>query len=178
MRILSLDLGTTTGWCVDTQNGTVDYGSSCFSVKNHRFSSVSMKFVYFRNWLNEMYEHKFDLLYYEAVVAHKGVDASHCYGGFLAMLQEWCLRRNIPFEGVPVGTIKKYITGNGGAKKQEVIEAVQKLGFNPGDDNAADAIALYLYSKNVRLGENQCKKPNKISKKQQPKKNSCVALKK
>lgn len=151
MRVLALDLGTTSGYCVDKLAGGVEYNNVHFGVKNHRFSSVSMKFVYFRNWLDEIYEHKFELLFFEAVVAHSGVEASHCYGGFLAMLQEWCLRREIPFEGVPVGTIKKHITGHGAAKKEDVIRAVKLLGYNPQDDNVADAIAIYDYAHNVKL---------------------------
>lgn len=151
MRILALDLGTTTGWCVDTIDNSIEYGSISFAVKNRKFNSPSLRFVYFREWLNEMYENKFDIVYYEMVMAHKGVHASHCFGGFLAILQEFCLCRGVPFEGVPVGTIKKYITGNGAAKKWEVIEAVEKLGYTPDDDNAADAVALFEYAYNIKF---------------------------
>jgi hypothetical protein len=44
--------------------------------------------------------------------------------------------------GVPVGTIKRHATGNGNANKQAVIAAVRALGFDPADDNEADALAL------------------------------------
>ena len=43
---------------------------------------------------------------------------------------------------VPVGTIKRHVTGKGNADKQAVIAAVKALGFNPADDNEADALAL------------------------------------
>ena len=34
------------------------------------------------------------------------------------------------------------MTGKGNADKKAVIEAVRRLGFNPSDDNEADALAL------------------------------------
>ena len=52
----------------------------------------------------------------------------------------------IPYQGVPVGTIKRHITGKGNADKQEVIAAVRERGFSPADDNEADAIALLLWA--------------------------------
>jgi Holliday junction resolvasome RuvABC endonuclease subunit len=43
---------------------------------------------------------------------------------------------------LPVGTIKRHATGNGNASKEAVIAAVRSLGFDPADDNEADALAL------------------------------------
>ena len=43
---------------------------------------------------------------------------------------------------MPVGTIKRHVTGKGNADKEAVIEAVRRLGFAPADDNEADALAL------------------------------------
>ena len=58
------------------------------------------------------------------------------------ILTAWCEANRIPYQGVPVGTIKRHITGKGNADKQAVIDAVRKLGFAPADDNEADALAL------------------------------------
>lgn len=73
---------------------------------------------------------------------HVSTDSSHVYGGFLATLSAWCEHRDLPYEGVPVGTIKRYVTGKGNANKQAVTVAVRALGYRPEDDNEADAIAL------------------------------------
>lgn len=63
----------------------------------------------------------------------------------------WAEDNNIPCVGVPIGTIKKYATGKGRAKKEEVIQACNEK-FNTnldpndnGSDNAADA-AFVLYA--------------------------------
>lgn len=55
-----------------------------------------------------------------------------------------CTEFSIRCDGVPVGTIKKGMTGNGRASKQDIINATRSCGFKPFDDNEADAIALLL----------------------------------
>ncbi|MBM3273404.1 hypothetical protein FJY94_09270, partial [Candidatus Kaiserbacteria bacterium] len=57
-------------------------------------------------------------------------------------LTAWCEHHQIPYQGVPVGTIKKHATGKGNAGKAEMIAAAKALGFAPVDDNHADALAL------------------------------------
>ena len=48
------------------------------------------------------------------------------------ILTAWCEHHGIPYQGVPVGTIKRHIAGKGNADKQAVIDAVRRLGFAPG----------------------------------------------
>jgi hypothetical protein len=52
----------------------------------------------------------------------------------------------VPYQGVPVGTIKRFATGRGNANKTAMIAAMQARGFHPGDDNEADALALLLWA--------------------------------
>lgn len=52
----------------------------------------------------------------------------------------------IPYQGVPVGTIKRHVTGKGNADKQAVIAAIKARGYAPVDDNEADAIAILLWA--------------------------------
>ena len=67
------------------------------------------------------------------------------YGG-LATLTAWCEQHGVPYQGVPVGTIKRYAAGKGNADKEAVIAAVRARGFSPADDNEADAIAILLWA--------------------------------
>lgn len=60
----------------------------------------------------------------------------------LGHLTAWCEHHNIPYQGVPVGTIKKHATGKGNAGKDEMITSVRERGHTPVDDNEADALAL------------------------------------
>jgi hypothetical protein len=79
---------------------------------------------------------------------HAGTDASHIYGGLMATLTAWAELRGVPYEGVPVGTIKRHATGKGNADKDAMIAAARARarGFSPADDNEADAIALLLWA--------------------------------
>jgi Holliday junction resolvasome RuvABC endonuclease subunit len=64
----------------------------------------------------------------------------------MATLTAWAELRGVPYEGVPVGTIKRHATGKGNAPKEDVIRAVRAQGFLPKDDNEADALALLAWA--------------------------------
>ena len=83
---------------------------------------------------------------FEGVRRHVGTDAAHIYGGLLATLTSWCEQHGIAYQGAPVGTIERFISGKGNADKAAVIAAVRARGFQPADDNEADAIAILLWA--------------------------------
>jgi hypothetical protein len=136
-NILAVDLGTTTGWAIKNEYGIT---SGSMSFKQDRFAGGGMRYLQFQRWLDEL--PKVNIVYFEEVRRHLGVDAAHAYGGFLGTLTAWCEDKNIPYQGIPVGTIKRFITGKGNASKLEVIEVIKALGYRPIDDNEADALSL------------------------------------
>lgn len=143
MSILALDLGTTTGWAMMRADGVVS-GSQSF--KSGRFEGGGMRFLKFRRWLDALRaDGEIKEVAYEEVRRHLGVDAAHAYGGYLAHLTAWCEHYRIPYQGVPVGTIKKHATGKGNASKEEMIQAAVRDGHSPVDDNEADALHLLRY---------------------------------
>lgn len=103
-----------------------------------------MRFLRFKRWLTEIKQScdDIDCLHFEEVRRHVSTDAAHAYGGFLATLTAWCEHHQIPYQGVPVGTIKKHATGKGNASKEEMVASAQARGHAPTDDNEADALAL------------------------------------
>jgi hypothetical protein len=150
--ILALDLGTTTGWAMRLADGSVVSGTMEF--KPGRYEGGGMRFLRFRSWLDhlEFAAKKIDLLHFEEVRRHAGTDAAHIYGGFLAHLTAWCELKHIPYQGVPVGTIKRHATGKGNAGKEAVIAAMRSKGFNPEDDNEADALAILSWAIDTQGG--------------------------
>jgi len=140
--LLALDLGTTTGWALRDRDGSVASGRESF--KPQRFEGGGMRFLRFKRWLTEIKQStdRLDAVYFEEVRRNAGVDAAHAYGGFMAHLTAWCEHHDIPYQGVPVGTIKKHATGKGNAGKDDMIAAFVRRGFTPVDDNEADALAL------------------------------------
>lgn len=151
-NILCLDLGTKTGWSMSssTESGLeFEWGIQDFSTR--RCDGAGMRYLKFRDWLHHMYD-KFEPIheiYFEEVSFSGWRNSASTYGGFLSTLTIWCENHQIPYQGVPVSTIKKYITGKGNADKKMVIEAVRNKGYNVQDDNEADAMALSLYTRRI-----------------------------
>ena len=140
--ILALDLGTTTGWAIRGYDGLITSGTVSF--KPGRYDGGGMRYLRFTNWLTEIdrLSGPISAIWFEEVRRHLGTDAAHVYGGLMASLTSWGELRGLPYEGVPVGTIKRHSTGHGNANKQTMIAAARARGYSPADDNEADAIAI------------------------------------
>jgi Holliday junction resolvasome RuvABC endonuclease subunit len=63
---------------------------------------------------------------YEEVRGHLGTDAAHIYGGFQAILTDYCEEEGIPYNAYPVGTVKKFATGKGNASKKKMVKAANE----------------------------------------------------
>ena len=150
--LLALDLGQSTGWALRTAEGLITSGTAQF--RPGRFEGGGMPFLRFRVWLQELHETAGGIgaVLFEEVRRHIGTSAGHLYGGWLAILSTWCEEHSVPYEGVPVGTIKRHATGKGNASKDEVIAAMRGRGFAPADDNHADALALLDWALTHRAG--------------------------
>lgn len=115
--VLALDLGTATGWALRQRDGTTTSGTQHF--KPQRFEGGGMRFLRFKRWLTELRAAAGDIgaVYFEEVRRHTGVDAAHVYGGLMAHLTAWCEQHQVPYQGVPVGAIKRHVAGRGNAGK-------------------------------------------------------------
>lgn len=138
--LLALDIGSKTGFAAHSVGG-ITSGTQAFV--NDRFSGGGMRFLKFEKWLDTMVRP--EQVIFEEVRRHAGTDAAHVYGGLVAVLTKFCEHHKIPYAAVPVGTIKKFWTGKGNASKNMMIGEAKKRGFNPEDDNEADALALLHY---------------------------------
>ena len=150
--LMALDLGTTTGWALSPPGGPIASGTVSF--RPSRYDGGGMRYLRFRNWLNQLPQggDVIQAVFFEEVRRHVGTDAAHVFGGLLATLTAWCEEHGIAYQGVPVGTIKRHITGKGNADKAAVIAAVRARGFNPTDDNEADALAILLWATKTQGG--------------------------
>ena len=150
--ILALDLGTTAGWAMRLADGAIVSGTMGF--RPGRYEGGGMRFLRFRSWLDALDTQASGIgtVFFEEVRRHAGTDAAHVYGGFLAHLTAWCEMGHIPYQGVPVGVIKRHVTGKGNAGKEAIIAAVTAKGHRPTDDNEADAIAILLWAIDTQGG--------------------------
>lgn len=144
--ILALDLGTTTGWALRAADGLITSGTVSF--RPSRYDGGGMRYLRFRAWLDSLAVDvgRPGAIHFEEVRRHAGTDAAHIFGGLLATLTAWAEMHSVPYQGVPVGTIKRHVAAKGNADKAAVMAAVRARGFTPADDNEADAIAILLWA--------------------------------
>lgn len=141
--ILAIDPGTNCGFAIRDSSGVVVSGT--WKLKGGRFEGGGMRFLRLKKKIEEAHTlSQFKEVYFEEVRGHKGVDAAHIYGGIVAVLTSFCEDMAIPYQGIPVGTIKKRATGKGNSKKELVLAAARAKWpeQNIKDDNQADALWL------------------------------------
>lgn len=142
MKILAIDPGTHCGYALSPfESGVWD-----LSVKRHE--GGGMRFVKLRNFLIKATV-GLDMVVYEEVRGHKGVDAAQVYGGIVAVISEFCEVNQFPYQGVPVGTIKKFATGKGNSNKEVMLAAARAKWpeVKIVDDNQADALWILAWAK-------------------------------
>jgi len=98
----------------------------------------------FRSLIEDLLSEGVTSVSYERVRRHRGVEAAHAYGGYLAVLWLTCHDAGIPISNiinVTVQQIKKCATGQGNAEKDDVGgQAMVRWCHIPEDDNEADAL--------------------------------------
>jgi Holliday junction resolvasome RuvABC endonuclease subunit len=135
-NILALDIATKTGWRTKTSSGVWD-------LKPNRGESEGMRVVRFKSKVKELILlENINLVAYERPAGmHKSsiMVASEMVG----VLKDLCIEMNVELSCYSASEIKKFATGKGNASKELMIDDAIKKGFNPKDDNEADAIHLY-----------------------------------
>ena len=135
-NLLALDIATNTGWKTKTASGVWN-----FALK--RGESYGMRVVKFKAKVREIIElDRINIVVYERPAGqHKAsiMVASEMIG----VLNDLCIELGIDISTYSASEIKKFATGKGNANKDLMIQSAIDLGFNPKDDNEADAIHLY-----------------------------------
>jgi Holliday junction resolvasome RuvABC endonuclease subunit len=132
--VLALDIATKTGYSLPKISGTYDMSFAEYD---------GAKFAAFSAWLANMIdEHNPDIIALESPFM-RGAHTRLLFG-LAAVAHMMAVFHKKKATERSVQAIKKYATGNGNVKKIEVFQAIKDKGFNPLDDNEADAIALRL----------------------------------
>lgn len=143
---LSLDLGSTCGYCYAKNGVIIDSGEVTLSAKD---THPGHRWLRFQNWLAK-YRDVDEILFEDIMFFGKnGVLACRVYSGLLAVLQIFSLAQGIRMASLTPGQIKKDFTGAGNATKDVMCEVATNLGWKngvagtPTKNNEADAIALF-----------------------------------
>ena len=152
MRILGLDCGLKTGWCIFEKGKVVESGVEDF--KPRRGSSNGMLFLEYRRWLSmimlpkpgqETKKKAFDLIVYEQ--SHmRGAAPTELQVNMTGRVQEIAAGMKIDFVPVHTATLKKSATDKGKASKEDMKKAASRiLGRVCESDDEADAVLLAQY---------------------------------
>jgi crossover junction endodeoxyribonuclease RuvC len=142
--IVGIDPATACGWALLTDGGA-RVASGVWDLKSRRHEGGGMRFLRARRMLIELLDgREIRAVGYEEVRRHVGTSAAHVYGGLVAVITSVCEERGIPYQGQPVGTVKKMATGKGNASKADMVRAAAARfgGYDSGDDNEADALFI------------------------------------
>ena len=144
MRILALDLATTTGFCV-IENGKI-LESGVWDLSRTKDEHYGHQFDKLIQLLSSEYYSCHDLtIAYEQAHFRSG-PATRIGVGMNSAVLWFCAKHDIKPVSVHTATLKKWATGNGRAGKDEMIaKATEWLGREPIDDNEADAVCLAKY---------------------------------
>ena len=120
MTIIAIDLGTHSGVSILTKTDIATVAiNTTHRTYGEQFSAFSDAVD---TILTDYITKEPVLVVFEDVKRHSSTAAAHMYGYYRGTLQQLCFEKSVECIGIPVGTIKKYVTGNGAAKKEEVAE--------------------------------------------------------
>lgn len=154
MNVLGLDLGRTTGVALAVDGVVLSWDE--YKLRGERQGRL----VWFHHWLAKLVDDAtspIDLIAFEKVQFVRSRAQITLLAQLEAMLVLVCAGREIRVLPVPVGTLKKWWTGDGRADKSEMIEVARSRVLEPESsitDNEADAIALaYFGAEHFNRGE-------------------------
>lgn len=141
-KILSLDLGSRTGWAIfwgknRKASGTWDLklGASC----------RPEKYINLAGHLRDCLEkYSVEVIAYEVVHfgTHKGTDAARLYNGLVATLESEAYSFDLALREVHISTAKKALTGNGRASKEDMMKSAKSRWKKASIDYSDEADAL------------------------------------
>lgn len=135
--ILALDISLYTGWAYGA-GGNIAFGSRSFTAYAGNDIRVGR---HFRGWVDAMLDEKKP----EWLVLERPFFRGDCTWLLVGMAweaQRSAEERGIKCKDYAVQSIKKHMTGDGRAKKPDMMRAVRRLGFAVTNDHEADAIAI------------------------------------
>lgn len=154
--MLALDLGTKMGWAhLGFGLSRHESGQQDFTPK--RGESPGMRYMRFNRWLDDFarvgQRHPLELIVYEQTRMWKGMiggSATEIAAGFATRVQEYAARYGIEHVAVNVATLKKWVTGDGQASKDDMHAVAVRRGWVKRvatvSDDEVDAVCLLYYA--------------------------------
>lgn len=143
--LLALDMATNTGWCCgDVREGKPVLGSIKLpSTKKDLgwWMDAAIKAY------DDLIEHTHpDRVIYESPILRGStrIETLRKLYTLASVIEYVCRERGIPVYEVAITTVKKRLTGNGRAQKEDMIKAAKEKGMAPKNSDEADAFGIWL----------------------------------
>jgi Holliday junction resolvasome RuvABC endonuclease subunit len=150
---LALDLSTKMGWGCGRAGAAPDYGTMLLPAGGGA-GGLGRVYAAAEQALDDLFAvQHFERVIMEAPLPPAAQTQAHTARvqlGLAAVVDLWCFGRDIPVTEAAATTVRAKVLGMGRAKKADVIAWCQAQGWDPGDNNAADALALLAYAQGVR----------------------------
>jgi hypothetical protein len=154
-RILSLDLALRAGWAMGrVLDRTPTFGSVRLAAPG---ASMGAIFANCRKWLSTF--DGVDIAVFESPMqpsfmsGHTNATTIRILMGIAAIAEEHFFSRGVDVREAQVREVRRHFLGSNKHKrvaaKALTISACRRLGWNPPDDNAADALALWHFQASV-----------------------------
>lgn len=144
--LLALDLGTCTGWACARPGGTPAFGHWWLPADRGDGAFFNR---FRRLLLDHVTVHAPRLIVFEApliTAQQTNVQTVMRLFGLSSHTIEIAYAREIRCERANNASVKKFVTDNGRAKKPQVMDAIRARGWEPENDNVADALAVLLWA--------------------------------
>lgn len=174
MKILAIDLGTTTGWAIREGNGKLAAGSQLLATERQLAAQRKirgdrrgdMRILALWEFLEDMDETEpFDTIVFEDVQFVRSTAQAHLWASFRTTIWLYAHLHSLTVECLATGKLKIFATGCGSATKEMMAAWLVKkhpeiARFYDGatrivgndailDDNAVDATHLLLWAEQV-----------------------------
>jgi len=161
--VLALDIARQLGWAVATADACRRWPRTQLEARGHdwtgvRSGSVTLAqpaashgrlYAAFADWLADAITvHAPNVVVIEAPLPriNGGAEAARRSLGLSAVADLVCYRREVECFEAANNSVKKTFAGAGRAEKGDMLRACQARGWDPKDDNEADALALLDHS--------------------------------
>lgn len=148
VNILALDQATKCGVAFETRKMKGKYECRLWDLTKKTKESDGVKWLRFESHIDKLIkEHEIEIIAYE-LPAGQHMGAKLHSAKLIAIIERIAELRGIQYIEHSSMTIKKFATGKGNAKKEQMVEAAKvKLGYEGIDDNEADALWMLMYTK-------------------------------
>lgn len=152
--LLALDLATVTGYAYLKSLEDTPISGACRMVSVDK--SGAGFFICFEKFIDELIT-RFNphtiVLEAPFIGAMRNLNVARRLIGFTILTEMAAVKHSVPrVREVAHGSVKKFFTGNGHASKEDMIFKCQQKGWDPQDDNEADALAILCFSVSVIHG--------------------------